>query len=1259
MIVTSAQIDHWAETPEARHLLPQLLQRLVLGAGGHTRVDFPAGSPGWDGEVATEQIDPWVPTGQSFWECSCEKQVTGKANRDYDKRTSQTAEALRLGSTLVVVTARRWSGKKRWRAQKGSASQWKDVCALDADDLRQWLGHNSAVRLWFGEKLGQSGPGVESPERHWLGWSGQSEPRISADAFFVDREGVRDRLVRDVRDRLDSASDVPLAVKGDSVDETAAFACAAILTQPDLNVASLVITDPTGWRFVEANTNLKVAVAARPEVAENPTRRRGLAVVVPYSRGDMASRGRSAAPQPDLALERPRGHGFEEALVTLGMDEGEARWLAQGTGRSWSVLRRRMATNPAIRMPRWLDLPQAPALSSLCLLGTWSSDSVGDREIVGRVAGRTYDEVESDLRQLALADDSPVLKIGAVWKAKSPLELLDLFGDRITSDELDRLFAVAREILLAPDPRLELPDEKRWAAVVYGKVRPQSGLLMDALCDTLVKLSVRGPLISSLAAAAVEQRIAALVRELLDGADGSRWLSLSSYLQPLAEAAPEAFLRAVEHGLAGSPSGVARILAETGDSSPFGRCWHADLLWALETLAWSPTWLPRVALLLAQLSHVPLKGNWGNTPAGSLLGIFRSWLPQTAATVEERIQVLDRLGERDRVAAFELVCGLLPLYSDVAMPSHRPKWRDDDARTGYGVPISEARTMVLGATDRLLAWSKGDAARTSKLVRRIDLLDSERRALALAHVAEFALPHCTDGEKAVVRAALRERIHWHRTYDSGTGVSLEEKLGPLEDLYARIVPQDPVVRHQWLFAEGWPGNLPSYAPEDDGSAFNQMEAERATALGEILATCGLMGVERLAAGCRDALFVGIGLARLGLEIATLGKWIVERGGRSREQESLSQLFQGILCGLAKEASLDLVRDVLARAKDAAWDADRKAGFLTLARSDPSIWGIVQSCDEHTRAAYWATVSGSSIQLDRRDPASPLRQLLKAVRPRTALAVSSSVLRELDPQLLLEILESLARGQESHGPLPDSWHIGEAVTRLETSGAIARDRLARLEFLLLPALVHDGSQRAATLWAAVMSEPALFAEMISRAYRPEHDEEPPPSSEQGRTVATLAHEVLDSCHRLPGVQLNGEVDPKAFFKFVDEARELCRKADRLTPCDLKLGEILARTPAGEDGVLPRQPVRDLLDRPEFEDMRRGFSTGVFNSRGVTVRAPDEGGKQERKLAGTYRMSAKALRVSHPNLAATLDAIARSYDQQGLAEDTEARLHREGY
>lgn len=106
-----------------------------------------------------------------------------------------------------------------------------------------------------------------------------------------------------------------------------------------------------------------------------------------------------------------------------------------------------------------MDKSKAAAISTLCLLGAWSGDNKADKNVVSFLADCDYEEVEKALRHLSKLDDAPVLLIGSVWKAKSALELLHLFGEQITHAELERFFDKTLEILSEPDPELELPEK--------------------------------------------------------------------------------------------------------------------------------------------------------------------------------------------------------------------------------------------------------------------------------------------------------------------------------------------------------------------------------------------------------------------------------------------------------------------------------------------------------------------------------------------------------------------------------------------------------------------------------------------------------------------------------------------------------------------------------------------------------------------------------------------------------------------------------
>jgi len=1265
MLVTATQIAQWAESREAQAKLPVLVRKLIQVTGVRLiYIDFPAGDsvsqPGWDGEVESVAQSPWVPQGKSFWELSCEAQPTRKANKEYQKRTEQTPPTVRENATFVFVTARRWTTKKKWLQEKREAANWKEIRVYDANDLEQWLEQDPAVALWFAETLGMTGPGVESLERYWCTWSRQSDPPIFPEVLFADREDTRVQLIHKLREHLEKGKTDPLTIRADSVEEAAAFVCATILQDEGLSAVGLVVTEPNGWRFVDANPALGVAVAARPEVAERPTVRGGLVVVIPYASGDMAGHFRGvAARQPDigLVLKRPRRLEFEKSLVELGLDEADAERLAASTGRSWSVFRRHRAINPAIRRPKWPEMSQAAALTTLCLLGAWKGDNTEDREIVSRLAGRPYEEVERDLRHLAQVDDPTVLQIGTVWKAKSPLELLDLFGERITSNELDRFFEIAYDILTAPDPVLDLPEEERYAAQIYGKVRPQSDILIDALCDTLIKLAVRGPILQSLQALDIEERVARLVHDLLYDADKIRWLSLSPYLQSLAEAAPEAFLRAVEHSLTRSDHPVLSLLKETSDSALFGRCWHATLLWALEILAWSPQFLTRVALVLAQLAHVKIKGNWANTPLNSLTGIFRSWFPQTAASLDERIKILDILFEKEPGIVFDLLDKLTYAGHDVAFPAARPKWRDYDTGAGHRASHEEIFRMVSAAADRLLTLAKGNPNRVARLIEKLQVFDANRLNAVIDLAAEFTSPEVSDEAREVVRAALRESIHWHRNYDETPEPALSAKLKPFEQIYERLAPRDPIIRHRWLFAQGWP-RLPARVRDDYTEMIRRLEIERLQALREIYSEHGMSGIEQLAEACPDEPSIGITLANVGLEIDTLTEWVVTRGGDFSEHNPLRITIRALLQSLPQPEAIKLIQTVLQESESRQWPPEKKARFLTMASPEKATWDIVASCGSKIEKAYWSQVPVFRLWGEEEYPELPLRRLLEVDRPRTALQVCYPVLDTIDPNLLADILEQTLHGKELEGPRPDSWQIARTIDALEVSGAIERDRLVLIEFLAIPTLGHGDEQRARTLYSTLTSDPALFCELICIIYKPRHSEREETPYEKSEPAAYAAWRILHNCRLIPGTQFDGTINEEMLLDFIKKARKLCREKDRLEVCDQTLGQILAHSPVGKDGIWPFELARKILDRPDLENMRRGFVIGTLNKRGITSRAPDEGGAQERKLATEYRHHASALRTSHPNLAATLGKIADSYEHEGMREDFDAGLHMEG-
>lgn len=1255
----------WANTnaKEAQTHLPRLVRRLCFDPAATRQLSFPAGDstyvPGWDGVLFSEKGDAWVPAGKSYWEIGCDQEPTAKANRDYKKRSKQDDVEDRASATFIFVTPRRWTAKPAWIAEQQAKGDWADVRAYDADDLEQWLEHTPAVALQFKEELRLSGEGVQSLSRYWQLWSQQCNPAITPDALFIDRIEIRDNLIEKIQKGLTQQDAIPpLTIRADSVEEAVAFAVATLKHAGELADQALVVTTPDGWRFVEANQQLKVVIAARTEVATTPTLRAGLLVIIPHAAGDVAGKPQGE----EVLLERPNIYEFEKALIAIGMEESDAKRYALSTGRSWTVFRRQRATNPAIRLPGWLDAPQSGSLSLLCLLGAWNAGKKADRQMVERLADKPYEEVERNLRQLAQLDDAPLLSIGTVWKAKSPLELLSLFGDRITRSELDRFFSIAQEMLTATDPQLELPDEQRYAAAIYGKVHPYSGLLFDSVCDALMKLAVRGPDQPGLRALEIDARVGQFVRELLDSASAERWLSLASHLPTLAEAAPTVFLSAVEKSLRLPEAPVTKLLTESSTSGFGGRCWHAGLLWALETLAWAPNLLARVALLLAQLSHVPVpvKGGWSNKPSRSLFGLFRSWLPQTAAGLPERIKVLDLLIQKDSEAAFCILEGLTAPGEQMAKHAERPKWREDDAGAGHGVTDAEINEMCGVAREQLFRLSVGHPSRIASLLENIRRTEREEIGSVLALMEPFIQPTANDQDREVLRAALRETIHWHRNYDETQMTELDAWLLPMEVLYEQLAPVNLVLRHCWLFNSYWVA-LPSRDGDDPVDDRGDLLAQaRTAALTEIQQSLGMAGIESLILACADPGTLGATLAGINCDEVDWSEWIFEKGEDFTPGVHMTWCISGFLCALPAARTTELLQKVMKLGGEQGWNTAKRVRLLVLARPEQEVWELAAACGTEVDAAYWAFARFNTHRYkDETVLAFVLRRLLDAKRPRTALQLGQYSLKLIDDELLYAMLLELTTVEEPDGPILTGWHLGRMLDLLEKSCRIEKIALMQLEFRLFPALGDRQEAKAATLFAELMTKPAIFSELISLCYRPEHGNTEGPITESTQAAVLTSFEILQACKRQPGTQADGSIDHEAFTQFIDAARELCRQKDRLIMCDQTLGEILAHTPPDEDGTWPFLPAREVLDRVDMEEMRKGFSRGSFNKRGVTSRSLWAGGEQERDLAIYYRSQGERVQYSYPNVTAMLEEIAKSYECDGKDEDFEANLRKEGF
>ena len=661
-------------------------------------------------------------------------------------RVASVSPAERAECTFVFVTPRNWPAKTDWAKGKNAAGDWKAVRAFDASDLEQWLEESIPAQMWLAEQLALPVSGFETLDQCWRRWEEASDPKMTPALFEPSIFAYRDTFKK----WLEKPSEKPFVVAADSRDEALAFLSCLFQDSaipPRSRDLAAVFKSPGPLRTLANSLPPFIPVvysqAAERELASVYRR---LHCIIVRSRNAIDSK-------PDIALDLLNHDAFKKALAEMGIKDDRVERLARESGRSPTILLRRLSKIEAIRKPQWAgDVESARSLIPMALVGAWHAISNADCEVVSTLAGSSYQQIEESVARLLQFNDCPVWSIGQYRGVASKIDALFAVNKQVTEGNLTKFFRLAEYVLSESDPALDLPEDQRWAAGLYRKVRNHSTALREGICETLVILSVHGNnLFQDRLDIDVEGRVSSLIHSLLTPLTLDILLSHDKDLPHYAEAAPEVFLMMLEADLQKRQPVVLGLL-KPHESGSLGSPTRTGLLWALECLAWKH--LGRVSLILAQLSRTVIDDNLVNKPSSSLRAVYRSWMPQTAASLKERMQALETLTKRFPDIGWQICIAEYNAGPQMAFPSYRPRWRNDASGASRSVTWKEFNKFRRKALDLALAWPKHDQKTLGDLVERLTGLAEEDQTSVWGLIDAWAASEAD--EKA--KAGLRERI---------------------------------------------------------------------------------------------------------------------------------------------------------------------------------------------------------------------------------------------------------------------------------------------------------------------------------------------------------------------------------------------------------------------------------------------------------------------------------------------------------------------
>lgn len=1279
LTIKANDIEGWvSHNIQARARLAVLLRTLVHSTGRElTKVDFPgnddAERPGWDGLVQAIDGTPWVPAGISGWEFGTNEDPKAKAEGDFEKSVRAVDKNERATTTFVFVTPRRWAGKSVWVKDKKTKGLWKDVRAYDSSDLEQWLEQSLPAQAWFANETHVPALHVRSLDKCWTDWANVSTPPLTGTLFSSAIEAAK----RTVLSRLSKPSEGPILIAADSTEEALAFLAQLLGELGGEELAAyrdrIIVFEKPGILprlALGAQTFIPVAFTRDVERELGPLAKSMHSFVI-YPRNAVSAK-------PDIVLEPANYDTFNKALEEMGKSRDEISQLANASGRSLTVLRRSLSMVHAVQRPEWAEDHQTAArLVPFLLVGAWNSQNEIDKIGLSLLAGdRSYEALEKDCQLLAQLNDAPIWSVGSYRGVISKIDLLYSISGAVTPVDLERYFSMARLVLGEDDPTLDLEEDQRWAASARGKTREFSTTFREGISETLVLLAVHGgQLFNDRLGVDTEADALRIVHDLLPTPLTTRILEANDRdLPTYAEAAPDGFLSIIESDLKSESPAVLGLLrpANAGvfGSSPS----RTGLLWALEGLSWNPVTLMRSAFILARLAQIEINDNWSNKPTHSLQSIFRAWMPQTAANVQQRVRLMKKLAEKFPDVAWKICTAQFGRHHQVGDYSHKPRWRPDGYGFGEPLPTSgPANEFVREMVELALSWENHSLGMLCDLVERLHALSDDDQARTWGLIENWARSQASDSDKA----AMREKIRVSTL--SRHAAMLAKKSGRATRLatagktaYAALEPSDLLNKHSWLFRVGWVEESADEMDEIEDIAkidFREREERtqnlRIAALREIYEQRGLGGI---------------------LELSELGKasWVI--GGLVASallpEEELHELLKlAIKPILAGKKDAQSNKTLISGAVRALIDDDRREAalrhvamylsdeevveLLLLAPFRKSTWKLVDFLDKGAQTKYWIEVVPDWIHDSDAETAEAVERLLKAERPRAAFSCIRLQPAKFDAEaLFILMLEMAQEGKDQPGQyMLEDYNVEQAFKHLNSSPAITLEQMAGLEFayidLLTRTRVNRDESGIPNLERYVETHPEFFVQAVCWTYKRKDGGVDPAEfqipSENISSMAMRGYKLLEAIQRIPGHNDLGELERDRLAKWIATVRQSCVELARLDVVDLCIGKLLSHAPLGQDGVWPCEAVRDVMEDIQSERMTNGAHTGIYNSRGAHWRG--EGGDQERELAEKYRKWSEELQFSHPFVASRLlMGLTNTYVREANREDTEAGIRR---
>lgn len=858
----------------------------------------------------------------------------------------------------------------------------------------------------------------------------------------------------------------------------------------------------------------------------------------------------------------------------------------------------------------------------IALIGCWNENNKNDIQAIEKITGKNYTEIQSVCRELVLSTPENLNLYNGVWKVRNRKAVIDRVKDFYFDETIKSAFGTVENylkeitgqitaegkfnIMIPPSGRFSNSDGFR-EGVIEGLCILCNGVTLKNCADNLLNIESQK-----------------LVRNVISGATWAEIISMSDVLQYLAEMDPLTYLKSLEMAIHSNPREIEKLFPQKRNSFSDDRNFITSILFTLQDLAWDDEYIVQCIRCLGELESLNYEQtNWANTPINTIVEILMPIRPQTYASVEKQKNAVQALKVDNEELCWNVLMKLLPQSGTIVVSGNlKPKYLKVSPPEQIGLEEGNQKILFQHYIHEAILLAESNYKRVTQLLEHSDYMETDDIANLLNKICDAAA-RWNDEERCNTWIKLCE-IKYQVTMNNEDVQPTTEIFMQLCNTIDKLCPQNISYRHRRLFLS----HLNEFQLKENG--WKEQDKSKQNAIEEIYRERGLNEV--------------IAFGKSVDKLREVGGYL----GRILNVSELESTFEEYRKGIDAEFYSDLVnvffriRGIAVVHEIESLKTESPEFLVRLLKDAPFTQELIDIIPEYLHEKdylFWESVyvppyyKGShEYKVD-----DVVNKLLRYNRADAAVYVVGNSVEEgaVEDELLYKML--IKAPQDAKGKGVDRYSVCEIIRYLQDSGKIGIDRLSDIEYIYLPWLDENASARPRAINYRLANTPEYFCGLMEKAYKKRN--EVPSHKQLSKGESERIFRMIHCYKIIPGTDWEENFHADIFKTWLSKVKTWAKENDRYEVSMQTIGEGFSYAKFNQENVIDDTIMKEL-NKPENEEIRKGYHIGIVNQRGVYWVDPE--GKQEMKLAQKFSQRAKAAeKLGYSRFSELLNDIARDY------------------